>query len=83
MRKSRWNVQRTPIAFLLVPLAVPLIWTLYAASNAPSGTPPGLALQGFIVVFSISALCTYIGVIVFGVPIYLFLRANGLTAFFG
>lgn len=82
MSKSRWNAQRTPIAFLLAPLAVPLIWTVYVASSAPNGsTSPGLAFQGFFLVFSISALCTYIGVIVFGVPIYLFLRAYGLTAF--
>jgi hypothetical protein len=65
---------RTMAAFYVAPLAVPLITAVYLASH---GGPEGV--ESTVVV--VSALVAYAGTFVFGVPLYLFLRARNLTAF--
>jgi hypothetical protein len=67
------NAPRTAIAFLVAPLAVPLLAALYLRTSLDDfGT--GLAL-----VFS--AAVAYAGSFVLGLPIYRFLCARKLTAF--
>jgi hypothetical protein len=70
-----WNDVRTPIAFLAAPFAVPLIVAL--SVPAPDSRDTAAAAAAV----SVSALVSYLGTFIFGVPTYLFLRARQLTAF--
>ena len=72
-----WNVIRTPIAFLVAPLAVPFIFGAYYQSFDPPTSGQGL----FRAILSVSAIVAYLGVIIFGVPIYRLLQKHKLTAF--
>lgn len=69
-----WNDIRTPIAFLVAPFAVPLIVALSVPASGLHNTAAAAAV-------GVSALVSYFGAFVFGVPTYLFLRARKLTAF--
>lgn len=69
-----WNDVRTPIAFLVAPFAVPLIVALSVPASGSHNTAAAAAV-------GVSALVSYFGAFVFGIPTYLLLRARKLTAF--
>jgi Zn-dependent protease with chaperone function len=69
---SWWRDLRTPIAFLVAPLAIPIVMTWLRPSLADLDT--GLALV-------VSMLAAYIGIFVIGLPIYLYLQTRGAMAF--
>jgi hypothetical protein len=62
------------IAFYVAPLAVPLITGVYFASIGAPDPGQSLFVAG-------SAFVAYVGTLVLGVPLYLFLRAQNVTAF--
>lgn len=69
------DMSRSRTAFLVAPLAVPIIMAvrLYpVAMSSPSW---------FVVALCLSAIIAYAGTFVFGVPAYLWLRARKWTAF--
>jgi hypothetical protein len=68
-----WDSARTPVAFLVAPLAVPLIFALYMQ------WPRSDLATSLAIVFS--AFVAYAGTLIFGLPLYLFLRAQNATAF--
>lgn len=75
-----WTIVRVPIAFVVAPLAVPMILAVPVILGlivAPqSGPNPALLMTiGF------SPLVAYGGTILFGIPLYLILRAQRLTDF--
>jgi hypothetical protein len=63
---------RTMTAFYVAPLAAPLILGVYFENADP---------QTGSIITPISLAVSYAGTFLFGVPIYLFLRARKLTAF--
>jgi hypothetical protein len=65
---------RTLIALLVAPLVVPILLFAYLR---------GLLTTNFWLAFGllISVVVAYIGMVVLGVPAYLFLRARGWTSF--
>jgi uncharacterized membrane protein YidH (DUF202 family) len=65
---SWWRDLRTPIAFLVAPLVIPIVMTWLRPSLADLDT--GLALV-------VSMLAAYIGIFVIGLPIYLYLQMRG------
>ena len=69
-----WNNVRTPIAFLVAPFVVPLVVALSVPARGPHDTAAAAAV-------GVSALVSYFGSFLFGVPAYLLLRARKLTAF--
>ena len=74
------NAVRTSLAFLVAPLAVPLILVaIIAIENWSRRPPPDPALDGLALVATFSGFYAYAGVIVFGAPIYLVLRVYKLT----
>ena len=75
MSTPSWDAVRTPIAFLVAPLAVPFILT------ALLQPPPGVVQYWLRPVQFGSAIVAYAGVVIFGVPIFLLLRKRKLTAF--
>jgi hypothetical protein len=62
---------RPLMAFLCAPLWVPLIVVL-VASGMP--TPSGPSASGLLIFAVISAFFAYLGMVVIGIPAYLFLR---------
>jgi hypothetical protein len=75
---------RTGIAFFVASLVVPLLWILYAASTYPAegiGQQFPQYLQVVVLVASLGAFYACAGVFIIGAPIYFFLRARKLTAF--
>ena len=75
MSTPSWDAVRTPIAFLVAPLAVPFLLT------ALLQPPPGVVQYWLWPVQFYSAVVAYAGVVIFGVPIFLLLRKRKLTAF--
>jgi hypothetical protein len=75
MSTPSWDAVRTPIAFLVAPLAVPFLLT------ALLQPPPGVVQYWLWPVQFYSAIVAYAGVVIFGVPIFLLLRKRKLTAF--
>lgn len=75
MRDTTRHTIRDAIAFLVAPLVVPLLLlaVLYLGPQ-PTDSFFGIALF-------VSAFIAYAGIFIFGVPIYEFLRARKLTAF--
>jgi hypothetical protein len=69
-----WDNVRTPIAFLVAPLVVPLIVAAYVPIRFPHDPAAATAVP-------LSVFVSYFGAVIFGVPTYLFLRARQLTAF--
>jgi hypothetical protein len=69
-----WNDVRTPIAFLVAPAAVPLIFVAYSTFT---GQPD--AADAFL--FGGSLIVSYGATWAIGVPLYLFLRAQKVTTF--
>jgi hypothetical protein len=71
---------RSVIAFLIAPLAVPLLYGAWAGlhglANDGPWPPPRIEI-----VLGFAAMFTYAGTVVFGIPACLFLRARKLTAF--
>jgi hypothetical protein len=77
------SIARTSAAFVFAPLVVPALWVAYMAfemygNNSPY-PPPLLLLYSATAV--ISAIVAYSGTVVFGVPIYLWLRIKRRTGF--
>jgi hypothetical protein len=70
-----WDTMRQVIAFLVAPLVVPLLF-LAVLYLSPSPTAPFFGTALFI-----SGFIAYVGIFMFGIPIYEFLRARNLTAF--
>lgn len=69
---------RHAMAFLSAPLWVPLIVVLVASGiPTPSGMPSASGLMVFAVV---SAFFAYLGMVVIGIPAYLFLRWRRWTS---
>ncbi len=68
-----YDEARTLLAFVVAPLVVPLISTVYFRVR--------LANMAFPYTFITSTLVAYLGSLAFGLPIYRFLRARKLTAF--
>jgi hypothetical protein len=68
-----WDDARTPIAFLVSPLAAPVMtaWNLHPPLNDVGG---GIGLV-------VSAFVAYVGVFALGLPTYRYLLARKLTAF--
>ena len=69
-----WDNVRTPIAFLVAPFVVPLIVAVFVPARGPQDTAAAIAV-------AVSAFVSYFGAFIFGVPGFLFLRAQQLTAF--
>ena len=69
------DTMRQVIAFLVAPLVVPLLFlaVLYLS-------PPGIE-SIFGTALFVSGFIAYVGTFMFGIPIYEFLRARNLTAF--
>jgi hypothetical protein len=67
-------MERAAIAFLIAPLAVPILMArgLYSAMSSP---------DWFMVALVISILTAYAGALLFGLPAYLWLRRRKWTAF--
>lgn len=65
---------RPAIAFLVAPLAVPILLVPYLNSLMP-------AQFWFVVALCFSAITAYAGTFLFGIPAYLFLQARKWTAF--
>jgi hypothetical protein len=82
VRMPSWDILRVAIAFLVAPLACPLIFYLYAvtAVSLPSDDP---SLYKNLLMFLVggSTLGVYFYVIVLGIPIYLSMRHYNLTSF--
>ena len=75
MKDTTRDTIRNAIAFLVAPLVVPLLLlTVLYLSPSPTGSFFGIALF-------VSGFIAYVGTFVFGVPLYEFLRARKLTAF--
>ena len=75
MRDTMRDTMRDAIAFLVAPLVVPLLLlTVLYLSPPPTDSFFGIDLF-------VSAFIAYAGTFMFGVPIYEFLRARKLTAF--
>lgn len=70
---SWWDAVRTPIAFLVAPLVVPLLAVLVL--DEPLSDPSIVAIL-IVVTFA-----TYFGVAAFGVPTFLFMRSRQWTEF--
>ena len=74
------NAVRTSLAFLVAPLVVPLICVVIASIEAWSRRVPAEpAPEWLTLVATFSGLYAYLGVIIFGAPIYLALRVYKLT----
>jgi hypothetical protein len=69
-----WNDVRVWMAFSIAPLAVPIIMSV----GAGFGGAPQSAIAA-IAIFSL--MLSYFGTLLFGLPLYLLLRAYKLTAF--
>jgi hypothetical protein len=69
-----WDNVRTPIAFLVAPFVVPLIVAVYVSAGGPQDSAAAIAV-------AVSAFVSYFGAFIFGVPTYLVLRSQQLTAF--
>ena len=67
-------MSRPVIAFFVAPLAVPVVLFPYVGSIMPTSTTNLFAIE-------ICTVVAYVGVLIFGVPAYLFLRALRWTAF--
>lgn len=80
MRARSWRDERTPIAFLVAPLAVPLLIGIQTAYHTLANDA-ALHTELFLILLGTVALVAYGGVIIFGIPAYLLLRARKLTAF--
>ena len=72
-----WDGARTPIAFLIAPFAVPFMVAFYESWHLrwPSGD------FAFGLTAVISLFIAYAGTFLSGLPLYLFLRAQKITAF--
>jgi hypothetical protein len=68
-----WEDARTPIAFLIAPLAVPFLMTWYLR--------PSLADLDSLIAVVVSEFVAYISAFVLGIPVYRFLYMRKLTAF--
>lgn len=73
MKPRWWDNARTPIAFLVAPLATPVITAW--------GLRPSLDDLGAGIELVVSAFAAYVGVFVLGLPMYRYLQARKLTAF--
>jgi hypothetical protein len=65
-------MKRSTLAFILAPLAVPLLLLPWLLAGH-------LAVKWTITAMIIAALITYAGVVALGIPTYSFLRARGFT----
>jgi hypothetical protein len=70
---SWWSEARTPVAFLVAPVAVPLV--------APWLFAPWLAEINLGLALAVSWFVGYVGAFALGLPIYRYLLARKLTAF--
>jgi hypothetical protein len=68
---------RHAVAFLFAPLWVPLFVVLYAAGAPGPGPPHAVWL---VLMAAIGALFAYVGMVVIGIPTYLFLLWRNWTA---
>jgi hypothetical protein len=66
-------MNRSIIAFLVAPLAAPVLLIPYVRSMTTTST-------WFVFALIISAIMAYAGVFIFGVPAYFFLRTRSWTA---
>jgi hypothetical protein len=70
------------LAFLLAPLALPLICIAYGLVwEFPREAPLPLLIKGAAVSFAIFAAGAYLGIFILGAPIYFVLRGCNHTAF--
>ncbi|RUW45528.1 hypothetical protein EOA32_33895 [Mesorhizobium sp. M1A.F.Ca.ET.072.01.1.1] len=67
-------MQRSAVAFFTAPLAVPLLMLPWLLSGH-------LAVGWILTAMVIAALLSYAGTLALGMPVYFFLGARGLTAF--
>jgi hypothetical protein len=82
VRMPSWDTLRVVIAFLVAPLACPLIFYLYVVTALPPGPDhPSYYQNLFLFVVGGSTLGVYFYVIVLGIPIYLSMRHYNLTSF--
>ena len=81
MRIPACSIARTSAAFAVSPLAVPLLWLAAFAYYDYVQAPEYGAGTLYPEVVGISGTVAYLATIVFGVPIYVLLRINGLTHF--
>jgi hypothetical protein len=72
------NDRRTIVAFLVAPLAAPLLAILQLLEIRPPADELGIAIASTTLSY---ALFSYIGTVLLGIPVYRFLCARNLTAF--
>jgi Zn-dependent protease with chaperone function len=68
-----WDAARTPIAFLVAPVAVPILAVVFLQ--------PPLHDIGVAFIIVVSWFVAYVGVFVFGLPVYRFMLARNATTF--
>jgi hypothetical protein len=83
MDQEARKATRTAIAFVLAPLVVPLIWIAYSVGYDywPAASRAEFLIKGAPLLFVVTAFNAYAGTFIVGAPVYLFLRARALTAF--
>ena len=80
MRMPSWNTLRVPIAFIVAPLACPLIFILYGVIAGSTLTDP-LAAGAFRAYAIVSLIGVYLFVGTVGVLIYRLMCEHNLTSF--